>query len=76
MKRKYKMKNEATRKFALNLVKTMQLKGCLQKDLAHKSGLTPAYISMICGGKKEPRLSSIIKICKALKVAPHTLLGL
>ena len=37
-------------------------------ELAHRTGLTPAAISQIESGKREPSLSSIVKILKAIPI--------
>ena len=61
--------------FAKNLQKVMLLKGINQKDIADRTEITPAYVSMLVRGLKEPRLSMIKRLCKALNIKPHTLLG-
>lgn len=44
--------------------------GLNQSQLAKLSGLTPAAISQIENGLREPSLSSIEKICDALEIKP------
>lgn len=44
--------------------------GLNQNQLAKLSGLTPAAISQIEGGQREPSLSTIDKICEALEIEP------
>ena len=61
--------------FAKNLQKVMLVKGINQKDIADRTEITPAYVSMLVRGLKEPRLSTIKRLCKALNIKPHTLLG-
>ena len=43
------------------------------KDLAEKTGLTDAYLSMIERGRREPTLATLFKIAKALGVTAESL---
>lgn len=45
-----------------------------QEEVAHRSGLEPAEISRIEGGKRDPRVSTLEKLAKALEVDPGQLL--
>lgn len=42
-----------------------------QEEIAKESGITRAYISMLEGGKRKPRVITISKLSKALGVKPH-----
>lgn len=39
-----------------------------QVELSRKTGITPAAVSMIIDGKRDPSLSTIVKILKAIPV--------
>lgn len=45
-----------------------------QEEVAHRSGLEPAEISRIESGKRDPRVSTLEKLAKALEVDPGQLL--
>lgn len=47
-----------------------------QSELAKRSGLTPAAISQIESGQREPSLSSILAIMKVIPVTFEKLVGL
>ena len=49
-------------------------KGMTQGDICRKLGLDRAYISNIENGNKNPTLTTIEKIAKALNVNPDSLL--
>lgn len=46
-----------------------------QKELAAKTGLTPAAISRYVSGAREPRPITIVAIAKALGVLPEAITG-
>ena len=46
-----------------------------QKELAAKTGLTPAAISRYVNGAREPRPITIAAIARALNVAPEVITG-
>ncbi len=54
-------------RFGENLKNIIVNLGMTQVELANRSGLTPAAISQILDGKREPSLSSI---CALLEVIP------
>jgi transcriptional regulator with XRE-family HTH domain len=54
-------------KFGERLAAVLKALDMSQSELADKSGLTPAAISQILAGKREPSLSSI---CAILEVVP------
>lgn len=46
-----------------------------QKDLADRTGLTPAAVSRYVSGDREPRPITVASIAKALGVEPATITG-
>lgn len=50
-------------------------RGMSQKELAAKTGLTPAAISRYVNGMREPRPITIAAIAKALGVKPEDITG-
>ena len=66
--RKYK-------KFGENLKSVREFLGLTLKDLSIKSGLTEACISQVETGKREPKLSTIVKLLNALNVKFERLMG-
>lgn len=53
----------------------LKQKGLSQKDLADKTGITPAAISRYANGERAPRAIMLAKIAKALDVEPVDLTG-
>ncbi len=45
-----------------------------QEEVAQRSGLEPAEISRIEAGKRDPRVSTLEKLAKAVEVDPGQLL--
>ena len=45
------------------------------EDLAHRAGLSAPYLSTIEGGKRDPSVSTVLAVAKALQVPPGELLG-
>lgn len=59
------------------LTKLMNDRGLTQADVCRISGLSTAIVSQVFSGKtKDPRLSTIIPICKALNVTLDELLSM
>ncbi|MBR2680060.1 MAG: helix-turn-helix transcriptional regulator [Exiguobacterium sp.] len=55
--------------FAERVNRIMDERGMSQADLARKTGMTTSNIAYLVGGKtKDPRLSSVIALAKALDV--------
>lgn len=54
--------------FGVELKRILDSLEMTQSELATKSKLTPAAISQIIDGKREPSLSSIVKILKVIPV--------
>lgn len=44
-----------------------------QAELAEKAGISQGFLAMIESGKKVPTITSILKICQALEIAPEHL---
>ena len=44
-----------------------------QAELATKAGISQGFLAMIESGKKVPTITSILKICQALEIAPEYL---
>ena len=49
-------------------------RGWTQEDLAHQTGLTSVQVSRIERGKREIRLTTLLRLMKALEVPPSDLL--
>ncbi len=70
---------DATREaqeFAERLKKTRERQGLTQRELADRSGLTPAAISQLESGQREPTFSTIVRLAVALKTSPNDLMGI
>jgi transcriptional regulator with XRE-family HTH domain len=50
-------------------------KGWTQEKLAHNARLAPVQVSRIERGKREVRLTTVLKLIAALEVAPDDLLS-
>lgn len=50
-------------------------RGLSQEKLAERAKLSTTYISGIENNHRDPSLSTVVAICKALKIAPGELLG-
>lgn len=61
--------------FGTNLKHALQKIDMTQHELASRSGITPAAISMLISGDREPSLVTILKICYSLKTTPNDLLS-
>lgn len=59
-----------------NLRKLREALGISAAELAERSGLTPAAISQIETGKREPSLSSILAIMKVIPAKFEKLVGI
>ena len=44
-----------------------------QAELATKAGISQGFLAMIESGKKVPTITSVLKICQALEIAPEYL---
>lgn len=61
-------------KFGKNLKKILESMNMSQAEFANKSGLTEACISTIISGKRDPQLSTIVKILKTASIEFEELL--
>lgn len=62
--------------FGRNLVSILKSLGMNQIELSNKTGLTPAAISQILSGEREPSLSSVVKILRVIPVKFERLVDL
>lgn len=72
-------RTDATREaqeFAARLKKTRERQGLSQRELADRSGLTPAAISQLETGQREPTFSTIVRLATALRTSPNDLIGI
>ncbi len=61
--------------FADRLAALLRERGLTQKELAERTGLTPAAVSRYMSGARMPREVVVAKIAKVLNVQPVDLLG-
>lgn len=66
----------AARAFGERLRKIRERQDMKQSDLARRSGLTPAAISQLESGQREPTFSTIIRLANALGTTPNDLLDI
>ena len=59
---------------ALNLCRTQ--KGMTKTKLAESSNISVSYLTLLEQGKREPNISTINEICKALQIPPSILIFL
>lgn len=60
--------------FARNLRRERHRRGLSQEDVAHASGLHSTEISRLERAAREPRLSTIVRLARALEIRPTDLL--
>ncbi len=65
----------AMKDLASNMRRYMKVQGVTAKKLAEECGIGQVAMSHILNGKSEPRSSTFIKICRALKQSPDMLLA-
>jgi len=65
-----------TSKFYRRLRRILRERNISYRALANTLMVSKCYISDMCAGKKEPKLSLIIEICKLLDESADYLLGL
>jgi transcriptional regulator with XRE-family HTH domain len=61
-------------RFANNLRQARIKRGLTQEALENASGLDRSEISLLERARREPRLSTIVRLARALKVPPKSLL--
>lgn len=57
-----------------NVRQAREARGWSQEELAHQAGLASVQVSRIERGKREIRVTTLIKLVKALDVPPDSLL--
>jgi transcriptional regulator with XRE-family HTH domain len=73
--RKSPQATEVSRLLSLNLGTIRQRAGLSQQGAAERAGLNRGHIALIEGGKRLPRLDTIVKLAGALEVQPCELLN-
>lgn len=63
-----------SKKFGSNLSKVLTFIEMSSAELSRTTGLTPACISQIISGKREPTLSTVVKILEVIPVNLERLL--
>lgn len=66
--------DDAIQKFGENVRRARHERGWTQEDLSARTGLAVVQISRIERGKREIRLTTLIRLLDAFDVAPETLL--
>jgi transcriptional regulator with XRE-family HTH domain len=66
---------EPHEQFALNLRAEREKLGISQEELGYRSGLHRTEISLLERAGREPRLSTIVRLARALGVKPAKLLA-
>lgn len=54
--------------FGKNLTRIMGVLGMSQADLSKRTGLTPAAISQLCAGVRDPSLHTIVRVLQVIPV--------
>lgn len=67
--------DRATKRLGQNVRAARAAKGWTQEDLAHESGLAVVQVSRVERGAREIRLTTLLKLVRALGVRPDELLG-
>jgi transcriptional regulator with XRE-family HTH domain len=66
--------DRAVKRFGENVRVARKARGWTQEDLAHKSGLAVVQISRIERGVREVRITTLLRLLKALDAPPDLLL--
>lgn len=61
-------------KLGANLRELRDERGLTQEELAERSGVQAGEISRIEAGKRDPRVSTVLRLAKGLRVSPGRLL--
>jgi transcriptional regulator with XRE-family HTH domain len=64
----------ALQAFGENVRSARKSRGWTQEDLAHEAGLAVVQISRIERGRREVRLSTLLRLLSALEAPPESLL--
>lgn len=67
--------DQAVKQFGDNVRAARKAKGWTQEDLAHASGLASVQVSRIERGVREVRITTLLRLLKALDASPDLLLG-
>jgi transcriptional regulator with XRE-family HTH domain len=65
---------EPEQQFGANVRQVRHKRGLSQEALGHACGLHPTEVSRLERAVREPRLSTIVRLARALKVKPADLL--
>jgi transcriptional regulator with XRE-family HTH domain len=57
-----------------NLRRARQHLGMTQEEVGHRSGVHPTEVSRIEAGKRDPRVSTVERLAKAVGISPSDLL--
>ncbi|WP_406628298.1 helix-turn-helix domain-containing protein [Patulibacter brassicae] len=60
--------------FAANVRAAREASGFTQEDVADRSGIHPTEVSRIERGLRDPRISTVLRLAKALDVPPSSLI--
>lgn len=74
MKSIYSLRKEYLRKFATRLRELRSRKRVSQETLSIQAGFAENYVTYIEGGKLDVRVTTIVRLAKALNVSPRDLL--
>jgi len=58
-----------------NLRQARERLGLTQEQVAQRSGVHATEVSRIEGGKRDPQVSTVLRLAKALEIEPGRLLG-
>jgi transcriptional regulator with XRE-family HTH domain len=61
-------------RFGQNVRTARLARGWTQEDLAHKTGLASVQVSRIERGRREVRITTLLRLLSALDLAPNELL--
>lgn len=61
--------------FGVVIKRKRQALGLTLEQIAERAGLSPNYVGTIEKGKRDPSLSTVLALAKALRVAPADLFG-
>jgi transcriptional regulator with XRE-family HTH domain len=64
-----------TERFARNMRVARAQHGLSQEALAHAAGIHRTEVSLLERGMREPRLGTIVRVARAMKLAPTELLA-
>ena len=68
------MLNSVARAFGENLADERQIQGLTMRKLAERAGMSSSEISRLESGRRDPRLSTVIRVAQALEVSVADLL--